>query len=604
MFNQMRYLMIQLNKSFSRRKIPFWVFLLATAFPFAGCEKSSPTTGPFEIQPGLVFEPGEKDSVYDISKLLTVGIEIADDDWNKLRYERRSLVETMGVKCNDPLDMVYTYYPANVTVDGTDLGEVGVRKKGFLGSISTSRPSFKIKFQHTQEGLEYGSYKRLTLNNGQQDAVRLKTCLAYSLMARAGVPASRCSLAEVIVNGDSFGVYANAEPIKKAMLKRIFGDDTGNLYEGTVADFRKGFTVKMEKKTLEAEDDWSDVHELIDILELPDDKLLPALDKVLDIDAFLRFMAAEVLVGHWDGYSGNRNNYFFYKNPTNNKFYFIPWGPDGTFISGRGPFVNADFIPVTVWARGYLARRMHENPLTQKHFQEHLRTMINEVWKTDEILAEINVQEELISSKILETNKDDFNEEMNRLKAYIQSRPGELIQELDGPTPAIIDEIRTTRCLEDVGTINASLSGEFGAWPDDGPFNGEDASFSGNVWNIELPVAAAGAMAGYDEDDPNRIIFAFIGFLEDQSIMILFVRISKRMVVANTIIPLDGYDAEGFFLRQESVGVGSPQIVGMLGTGTIEFGDLSLENGEPVNVSLTTNVWSGAINSGEPPSFE
>ena len=34
------------------------------------------------------------------------------------------------------------------------------------------------------------------------------------------------------------------------------------------------------------------------------------------------------MVGHWDSFSGNANNYYFYRDPGTEKFYFLPWGPD------------------------------------------------------------------------------------------------------------------------------------------------------------------------------------------------------------------------------------------------------------------------------------
>ena len=33
-------------------------------------------------------------------------------------------------------------------------------------------------------------------------------------------------------------------------------------------------------------------------------------------------------MGHWDSYSGNRNNFYLYTNPTTKKLHFIPWGAD------------------------------------------------------------------------------------------------------------------------------------------------------------------------------------------------------------------------------------------------------------------------------------
>ena len=46
---------------------------------------------------------------------------------------------------------------------------VGLRKKGFIGSQSTSRPSLKIKLNHTDKKGGIDGVTTLTFNNNNQD---------------------------------------------------------------------------------------------------------------------------------------------------------------------------------------------------------------------------------------------------------------------------------------------------------------------------------------------------------------------------------------------------------------------------------------------------
>ncbi|GIT78274.1 MAG: hypothetical protein Ct9H300mP32_6560 [Verrucomicrobiota bacterium] len=48
--------------------------------------------------------------------------------------------------------------------------KVGLRKKGFIGSQSSSRPSLKIKLNHTDKEQAIGKLKSLTMNNNKQEA--------------------------------------------------------------------------------------------------------------------------------------------------------------------------------------------------------------------------------------------------------------------------------------------------------------------------------------------------------------------------------------------------------------------------------------------------
>ncbi len=52
---------------------------------------------------------------------------------------------------------------------------------------------------------------------------------------------------------------------------------------------------------------------------------------VVVISLLGKFWAIESLIGFWDGYTQNQNNYFDYENPKNGKIYFMPWGADGCF---------------------------------------------------------------------------------------------------------------------------------------------------------------------------------------------------------------------------------------------------------------------------------
>ena len=99
-----------------------------------------------------------------------------------------------------------------------------------------------------------------------------------------------------------------------------------------MSDFDPGWRGTFEKKTNEDAGDWSDIDAVV--AARPG---LVALEEIIDLDRFLSFWATEVLVGHWDGYAGNRNNYHFYREP-DGRFVFIPWGVDAVFETTDVPF--------------------------------------------------------------------------------------------------------------------------------------------------------------------------------------------------------------------------------------------------------------------------
>jgi len=137
-----------------------------------------------------------------------IAILMDEDDWDALRHTARSPEVVIPICGSIPPESPYEYMPATVTVDDVTLENVGVRAKGFWGSVNPERRSLKIKFDEFVDGQTLGETKRMTLNNNNQDYTRMRTCLALRMFQKAGLPASDCSFAHVTVNGKDLGVYS------------------------------------------------------------------------------------------------------------------------------------------------------------------------------------------------------------------------------------------------------------------------------------------------------------------------------------------------------------------------------------------------------------
>ena len=140
-----------------------------------------------------------------------------------LRRGRLWIYSAVADCLDGPPDDVFSWFEATVTVDGESLAQVGVRKKGFLGSLSKVKPSLKVRFDKFTDGqLLGGAMKRLTLNNAQQDPSMINTCMAYHIFASAGLPVPRCNFATVAVNGENLGLYVHVESMKTAFFGAQF----------------------------------------------------------------------------------------------------------------------------------------------------------------------------------------------------------------------------------------------------------------------------------------------------------------------------------------------------------------------------------------------
>ena len=186
-----------------------------TAAPTAAATTPAPT-------PEEPEEPDASDAYFAMDRVLEVSIEIAEEDWNTLRHQTRTFddlmaeIEELGL--SRPFADIYTWFSGTVTIDGETHTDVGVRKKGFLGSQSDTKPSLKLRYDKYVDGQSLGGVmERMTLNNSIQDVSMVNTCLSYQVFAAAGLPSPRCNFATVTVNGKELGLYIHLEETQEAV---------------------------------------------------------------------------------------------------------------------------------------------------------------------------------------------------------------------------------------------------------------------------------------------------------------------------------------------------------------------------------------------------
>lgn len=240
----------------------------------------------------------------------------------------------------------YTKVPVDVTIDGTTMPDVGIRLRGKIGSFRTmdGKPKFAIDMNFTHEDQRYLGIEELSLNNEVVDCSYMKEPLAYKLFREAGIAAGRTSFASVTVNGEDYGLYVIVETPDDRFLAHNFADPSGNLYDGKYVWFG-GYsyilldlqpTVYNYYQLEEGTDvDHTDVFGVVKALGTPstDAAWYAKLDAVVDMRAFVKYLAVEELVGHNDGYALNTNNNRLYFDPDRGgKMVMVPWDFDYAFL--------------------------------------------------------------------------------------------------------------------------------------------------------------------------------------------------------------------------------------------------------------------------------
>ncbi len=142
--------------------------------------------------------------------------------------------------------MAEEYYSCDVTINGHELRNVGIRPKGntSLSAIAadpdTDRYSLKLEFDHYVDGQTCLGLDKLILNNNYADATNMKEAIVYDMYRYLEADASLHNYAEISVNGTYWGVYLALEAVEDSFLLRNYGVEGGNLYKPEGMDMGGG----------------------------------------------------------------------------------------------------------------------------------------------------------------------------------------------------------------------------------------------------------------------------------------------------------------------------------------------------------------------------
>ncbi len=538
------------------------------------------------------------DEFFDPNRLLEVQITMPAEDFEKLRQQKRDLSEQFSQSRSEkalPLPKAYDWFKGDVTIGGVTLKNVGVRKRGLLGSDNTTRPSFNIDFDQYVKGQTFAGEVRLTLHNNNQDPSQVQQALGYRVFAAAGVPAPRCNLAQVTVNGKSLGIYSHLEAVDERFLRRHFSSTKGNLYEATRGDFHPGWVNGFESKNNKTKNDRGDLERVVRALESKE-RLFERVSEVVDVDAFLNFWATEVLIGHWDGLAGNQNNTFVYHDPKSDKFRFIAWGADSTFGE---PNVHVPFAPpVSVMANGYLSRQLYNHPETRKKYRQRMRELLATVWKEKELLAEVDRMEILVKDRIT-ISKPQFDAGLKKVREFIHTQRAALEAELAQPATPWTYPMRPNRHEEFAGKLSASFSTvwstnllgrELTNFPPQrlGQLN---LDYYHRQYSDKQARSRTGIHPRHPDSATVHVVAAVDGVAAPVSI---YISVERDVFLKSGTSPLDGKQAIGY-LGTGVRGTKSYRILSFLQNrnGSITLDRSGLKLGDEISGHIETEIWGG-----------
>jgi spore coat protein H len=294
-------------------------------------------------------------------------------DWLFTNSTIAQLQITLDEKALADLKVFPRKYVRGTAVEGTNLfKDVGVHLKGNYGTFQNvdGKPSITLDFNKFVPQQKFHGLGKLHLNNCGQDPTYVNEIIGREMFQKAGVPVGRACQVTVKLNGRDAGLYVLVEGYDKTFLKRNFGDASGNLYD---SEFMHDIDYPLKKASGGDPNDRTDLKALYTACEENDPEArLKKLEKLLDVDRFISFVAMELMIRHFDGYTLSKNNYWLYNDPVSQKFTFIPHGMDQLFFQPQ-----ASLFPEM---HGRLAKGLLETPQAQKVFRERCTSLFTNLF--------------------------------------------------------------------------------------------------------------------------------------------------------------------------------------------------------------------------------
>lgn len=256
-----------------------------------------------------------------------------------------------------------TYTKTSAAADVVIAGDAFVGELSYAGrsSVDDLKKSFNVELSRPYEGrTEY------RLNAMSRDPSALKTMLSFRVFDLIGTPTPQRRYVSVSLNGEPIGVYILQDKIDEAFFRargqvatRIYAArDTRATMEMT-AGVATSFTSRV------GPDLFGDLERLVALInDEPSTDNRRELERYLDVDSVLVYMAASTFIGNNDGID---NNYILARTREEPQFSMLAWDLDFTFRTTTARDDGGLF------ARNAMMRRFfHDDPDYRLRYDRYL----------------------------------------------------------------------------------------------------------------------------------------------------------------------------------------------------------------------------------------
>ncbi len=342
-----------------------------------------------------------------------------------------------------------TDIPATLIYDGVSYPNVGVRFKGQTSyqRVSTQKKSFNITMDFQDLTQDLKGYETLNFNNSYEDNSCIREVL-YENITRPYSPSLKANFIHLYINGEDWGLYPNIQALDGEYVKEWFlsndgtrwrcerqagpgGPGGGGFGAGTstlnyLGDDTTAYKPNYILKHTSLENPWNDLVRVTKILNtIPLNQLEDTLNKVLDIDRALWFLAKEILFGDDDSYvnKGGMDYYAIYQKDVER---LIPLEYDANSIMKSQTSSWSIFLKETD-VKFPLTFRLFAVPALRQRYLAHFRTFFKNTLDSTYFKSRVNEFYSLIDSVVTNDPKKlmtytAFQAEKNVLLNWMRNR--------------------------------------------------------------------------------------------------------------------------------------------------------------------------------------
>ncbi len=458
--------------------------------------------------------PGYETRLFDASKVHTVNIIM--DDW-----------DTFTQSCTDE-----EYVQCSVIIDNEAYKNVAIRAKGNTSlsnvqNYGNDRYSLKIEFNHYDNTNTYYGLDKLSLNNIIQDNTYMKDYLTYQMMGYFGVNAPLCSYAQILVNGEEWGLYLAVEGVEESFLSRNYGNDYGELYKPDSMSMGGGrgnggeFNMQMpdmqgggmggmgssDVSLIYSDDEYSNYSNIFDnaktdISDTDKDRLIASLKKlnensdiedIVNVEEVIRYFVVHNFVCNFDSYTGSMiHNYYLYEE--DGQLSMIPWDYNlafGGFVGGSDATSLVNYPIDTPVSGGTTESRpmlswIFENEKYTELYHQYFAEFISQYFDSGYFTEMIDDVKEMISPYVESDptkfcTYDEFEKGIDTLKEFCLLRAESIHAQLNGTIASTSDQ-QDEETFIDASELSVSDMGSMGGGQGGG-MNGPDNSNQGQFPN-------------------------------------------------------------------------------------------------------------------------